>query len=420
MSLRKRFSNNPLAVIFFTVFVDMLGYGILIPIIPLVLADPNSPFYLLSSKISLQSGYILLGFLLAIYPVMQFIAAPIIGQLSDRYGRRKLLILSLAGTCFSYILFAIGIITRNIPLLFVSRALDGITGGNISVAQAAIADVTDPKHRAKNFGLIGAAFGLGFILGPFLGGKLSDPSFISWFNAATPFWFAAALSFSNVMSVVFLFPETLKKLNHEVRIRWSKSVANIFKAYSIGNLRNLFITAFLFQAGFAFFVSFSGVFLIEKFGFNQGNIGDFFAFIGLWIAFTQVVLTRKLASKFEEYKILRVSLFATGLAIFVYFFPTMWWGLYLIAPVFAIFNGLTQVHLVALISRSAGPEVQGEVLGLNSSVQALAQAIPPALSGYIAATITPETPMLVSAAMIILSGLVFWILYKPTLHKDLN
>src|SRR6185369_2029743 len=111
--------------------------------------------------------------------------------------RRKLLAISILGTSASYVVFALGIVTKNLPLLFISRAFDGITGGNIAVAQAAVADITKPEHRAKNFGLIGAAFGLGFIIGPYIGGKLSDPSVVSWFSASTPFWFAAALSFFN-------------------------------------------------------------------------------------------------------------------------------------------------------------------------------------------------------------------------------
>ena len=134
-----KFANHALAVIFLTIFVDMLGAGILIPIVPQLLANPASEYYLLPQGFTVQQGFILLGFLTASFSLMQFISTPILGQLSDRYGRRRLLMISLLGTSFSYVLFAVGILTKNLPLLFASRMFDGITGGNISIAQAAIA-----------------------------------------------------------------------------------------------------------------------------------------------------------------------------------------------------------------------------------------------------------------------------------------
>ena len=399
-------------VIFFTVFIDLLGFGILIPVIPQLLANPGSTFYLLPSGMTVEQGYIMLGFLTAIFPLMQFLATPILGQLSDKFGRRRILAISLAGTCFSYVLFALGIITKNIPLLFISRAADGITGGNIAVAQASIADITLPQNRAKNFGLIGAAFGLGFIVGPYLGGKLSDPAVVSWFNAATPFWFAAILSGLNVASVLLFFPETLQNLQHNTKIHFAKSVKNIIAAYSESHLRPLFTTAFLFQGGFAFFVGFFNVYLIRKFHFNQGNIGDFFAYVGIWIAFTQAVLTRRVASIHSEANILKVTLLTTGIAVFLLFIPTTSRQLLLVVPLFAMSNGLSQANLVALISRSAGPEIQGEILGINASVQALAMSVPPMLSGFIAASITPEAPIFVAGVVIIFAALSFWLFYK--------
>lgn len=417
--MRKRLAANPLPVVLFTIFVDLVGLGILIPVVPLLLANPKSPYYLLSAGASVSQGYILLGYLVAIFPFMQFLATPILGQLSDKYGRKKVLAFSLMGTSVSYIIFAIGIITRNIPLMFISRGFDGITGGNISVAQAAVADVTKPEDRAKNFGLIGAAFGLGFIIGPYIGGKLSDPAILSWFNATTPFYFAALLSFLNVVFVLTLFPETLANLQHHVVIRFDKSIKNIFHAFSYVRLRVLFVTVFLFQGGFGFFTTFFSVFLIQRFAFTQGNIGDFFAYVGIWIAFTQAVITRRISHKFSEEHILRISLLAVGFFVLLYFLPSVWWQLLFITPLFAIANGLSQANLTALVSRSAGSEIQGEVLGINASVMALAQSIPPVLSGYIAAKLVPEAPIVVSSFVIMVSGLVFVFLYsavKPIAH----
>jgi DHA1 family tetracycline resistance protein-like MFS transporter len=272
--MTEKIRANPFIVIIFTVFIDLLGFGILIPVIPILLADPASPFYLLPKGYSIGQGYILLGLLTAIYPIFQFFSASILGQLSDSFGRKRLLAISLAGTCLSYIVFAYGILTKNIELLFISRAFDGITGGNISIAMASIADVTKPENRAKSFGMIGAVFGLGFIIGPFLGGKLSDPKIISWFNAATPFWFAAILCFLNTLSVIFIFPETLKNAAEKIRINWGKSIHNIVKAFNYRGFRAIFASNFMLQAGFAFFTTFASVFLIHRFSFTQGNIGD--------------------------------------------------------------------------------------------------------------------------------------------------
>jgi DHA1 family tetracycline resistance protein-like MFS transporter len=407
-----RLRIKPLWIIFFTIFIDLLGFGILIPVIPLLLADPDSPYFLLPEGMPLSQGYILLGFLIAIFSMMQFISAPILGQLSDRWGRKKIIAFSLSGTAISYVIFALGIITKNIPLLFASRAFDGLTAGAISAAQASIADITPAEKRVKNFGIIGAAFGLGFVAGPFIGGRLSDPSFVSWFNAATPFWFAAILSFLNVVSILLFFPETLKVANRTRVLQWSKSLMNIVKAYSYKKFRVIFLTVFVYGGGFAFFVTFLNVFLINRFNFDQKNIGDFFAYLGIWGIITQGYIVGITARWFREPFVIKYGIILTGAVMMLFFVPSVWTCLLIITPLFAIVNGLTQTNITALISKTASDKIQGEILGINASVQALSFAFPPVLSGLVAAGTSPETTIFVSSIIVIFSGVLFSLLYK--------
>ena len=408
------FKNKIITTIFFTIFIDLLGVGILIPVIPLLFASPLSEFYVLPVGVSIKTGYLLLGLLIAVYPIGQFLATPILGQLSDIYGRKKILAISLAGTSISYFLFAIGIVTHNIPLLFISRFFDGLTGGNISVAQAMIGDVSTKENRARNFGMIGAAFGLGFIFGPFIGGKLSDPHTLSWFSATTPFYFAATLAFINMLSVLFVLKETNKHM-HPHKLTWNKSISNIVEALKIKELKAIFLTSFFFNAGFTFFTTFFSVYLIKKFGFDQGNIGDFFAYIGIWSVITQGLITRYVSKQFSEEKVLRLSLVGTGIIVLAYFLPQHAWQIYLIPPFFGLASGLTMANLGSLLSKSTDPKNQGKVFGINSSVQALAQLIPAIISGFIAAILTPESPIIIASIFMLFAALTFVRLYKKIL-----
>ena len=410
-------ARSPLGIVFAIILVDVLGVGILIPIIPLLLTDPAYAYHI--SGLTAQQGFITLGWLLAMYPLMQFLTTPLLGQLSDHVGRRPVLAFSLLGTSLGYVAFAIGIITQNLPLLFFSRAFDGITGSTISVAQAAIADSSTPENRTRAFGLIGAAFGIGFIIGPFLGGKLSDPSILPWFNATTPFWFAAIIALLNSIAVFMFFGETLKEKSHDA-FRFTQSLINIKTAILDAKLRKLFTVSFLFQAGFSFFTSFFGAWMIYRFAFTQGNIGDFFALIGICMAITQGFITGRIAKLFAPHKVLMVSLLLISFTILGYATVPYVWMLYVIIPFQALAMGLTMANLTGIISRSADAKSQGRILGINASVQALAQSLPPILAGYVAATYAPNTPILIGAVSVFMAWaiLVFFTRNIPT--KPLN
>ncbi|HVZ21026.1 MAG TPA: MFS transporter [Vicinamibacterales bacterium] len=403
--------RSPIWIILFTILIDTLGIGILGPILPQLLGNPNSPHYLLAGKMDVRQGYVLFGFLVAVYPVMQFFATPVLGQLSDRHGRKPVLALSLAGTALGYALFATGIVIKNIPLLFFARAMDGITGGNLSVAQASIADVTKPEDRTKNFGLIGAAFGVGFIVGPFLGGVLADPSVLSWFTAATPFWFAALLAAANTTQVLVQYQETNRHIR-QFPMQFFKGIKNIARAYAMPELRTIFLTSFFFNMGFGFFISFFGLFLIYRFNFNEANIGNFFAWVGVCAIVTQIVTTPRVAARFAEAPVLKVTLLGVAAVMFLYLAaPTPLW-LFLIAPVSSTFNGLSLANMGGLLSRSVAPQVQGEILGIGSSIQALAQSLPPLMGGFFAASFAPQAPVFAAGLTMLVAWGIFAVLFR--------
>jgi MFS transporter, DHA1 family, tetracycline resistance protein len=400
-------ARSPLFPVLLTMFIDMVGVGVAIPVLATALLDPSVG---LAPGASHDMRNILYGLLVAIFPLAQFFGAPILGAMSDRHGRRGLLMLSIFGTMLSYVLFAVGLMLQNITLLFASRALAGFSGGNLSIANSVIADVSDPTSRARNFGLIGMAFGLGFILGPFLGGKLSDPGVASWFTFATPFWFAAFLSMLNVFSVWKFLPETLKTRRSSA-IDALTGLRNIRKALSLGSLRTVLLVIFIWTLGINFFFQFYQVFLIGKFHFDQGDIGNLFGFIGICIALVQGILTRPLSKHFAPDRILRVTLLGLAASIPLLLIPDKVWSLYLFNGLIAVWNGLTFPNVTALVSNMAGKESQGEALGISQSVQSLGTIVPPLLGGFLA-NISISLPLIVGSASVFLAWLVFMIAFK--------
>ena len=418
--------RKPLPALFSTVFIDLLGFSILIPVFPLLISD--TPFRVTPESWSFTKGLIMLGWLQGVYPLCIFLAAPVLGQLSDRHGRRPVLALSVFGTAVGYFVFALGISTSNIPLLFLSRALDGVTGGNIAVANAAVGDISTNENRAKNFGVLGAAFGLGFIVGPYIGGKLSTPhvSFYGlfdtpgWFGATTPFWFAGGLSLLNCALILTVLPETIREKSRGGRLAVTQAVRNVGAGFSSDRLRVPLVSGFLFGAGFTFFTTFFGVYLRNNFGFDASRTGDYFAFVGIFIAFSQAVLVRKISTRVTDYRVLRFSMFGLAACLAVFFVApagnALW--VYLPVPFFSAFNGLTMANMSSLVSRSAEAGRQGEAMGIYSSISSLAQVPASVLVGYITGSITSAQPLVVASVCIAAGGLVFVTLFRPRYVSD--
>lgn len=397
---RKDPTKKIVPLVFITVLVDMLGIGILIPIIPELFTNPASPHYIASSA-NYGSGYFLVGLLLALYSAGMFLSAPLFGELSDRFGRKKMLSYALVGGAISYATFALGVAMQDIPLMLLARLMGGLSAGNIGIAQAVIADITPPALRAARFGLIGAAFGLGFILGPALGGILSDPNGLGIFGAATPFSFSALLATLNTLWVIFVLPETNKNITREKKkLSLARSFMNITKAFRPSALRALFGVNFFYQSGFTFYTSFLGVLLVYRFAMSEVDIGTYFSFVGIFIVITQGAITRPVTARFSEKQILRLSLPAVAIAIVAIALVQSTTSLYFIAPFFAVAVGLSTANLTAAVSRRAGAEIQGEVMGINSSVNALAQSFPPLLGGLAAIFATPAASLFVGATCV--------------------
>jgi DHA1 family tetracycline resistance protein-like MFS transporter len=363
-----------LFVLFGTLLLDMIGVGMLIPILPIIFTDPTSPSYLLHGY-SLMGQYIVTGVITALFGLMQFIASPILGELSDAYGRKKLLTLGVGVLAISQVLFGFGIETASLALLFISRAVAGFAGANFSIAQAAIADITEPKDRAKNFGLIGAAFGLGFIIGPLLGGFIANYAH----SAAAPFWFAGALGICNLIFISLFLPETRQGQGaHEFHIL--KGIHHIQAAIADRDARPVYLANFLYWSGFAFFTTFIGVLLV-RYGFDAGGIGTFFGVVGVWVVITQGFILRMVTKSFSEARILRFTILFVAATIVLYpFMPNVIW-LYVLLPFMAVPQGLSMATLSALVSKSVGPERQGAALGINGSLLAFAQGIVPIVAG---------------------------------------
>lgn len=396
-----------LPILFATLLLDTIGFGMVFPIIPIIFTDTASPSFLLNGYTQ-SMQFLIAGGIISVFGLTQFIAAPILGELSDIYGRKRLLTLGVGVLAFSQFLFGFGIETASIPLLFIARSIAGLAAANLSVAQASIADVTLPQDRAKNFGLIGGAFGMGFIIGPLLGGWLAgitgDP--------ASPFWTASVLGIINVLFISIFLPET--NLNRKIFLKFTilKGIRNIKIAFNDKEAKSVYLSSFLYMCGFTFFTSFIGILLVSKYHFSEIAVGTFFAVVGFFIVLTQLVILRILSSKFSELKILRFSMLMVALVMASYPFVPNGNLLYFLIPLLAIPQGLSMANLPSLVSKSVSASKQGAALGINGSLLALAAGIVPLVAGAGSGIIGIKAPFIAGGILIALAWSVLFLFGK--------
>jgi MFS transporter, DHA1 family, tetracycline resistance protein len=394
--------NRVLALVFLTLFIDMLGIGLLIPVItPLLLKNPT----LFAEGTTAETRTLTYGLLQTAFSLATFLSAPILGLWSDQIGRRRGLIYSISAGVLGYIVFLAGINSASLPLLFLGRIIPGIAAGNLTMAFAAIADVSNNQTRAKNFALIGMAFGLAMVLGPPAGAWLSSSHALSWFNETTPFYVGTLLALINLVLVVLFFQETLKA-PRTVSLNLLQAAKNVGTAFTHPRLRGLFLVSLLASFGFNAFTGFLQLYLIRHYDIGNAFFGQLMAFVGICLIATQGFLFRFLLRFFPASKLGVLAMFLLGPAVWATLLTAVATHQYWVVPLIAIGQGISSPSLAATISGRADPRIQGEILGLNNSMLALGLTLTLLVGGFTASW-NPAAPLVTAGASILLAAIVF-------------
>jgi len=384
-------------------FLDYMGVGLVFPILPTMLFGSGAT--LLPEAASQLSRGVWLGVLIALSPLFQFLASPILGSLSDQRGRKKMILFGLSMGLIGYLLGILGVKVSNIFLLALYRALFGISAATMTVVQATVADISTKENKGKNFAIYNMALGMGFTLGPFLGGVLCDSSIISWFSFSTPFLFGASLTCLNLLLLKWVFAETRIVKNPE-KIEPLRGFRQARLAFGHPTLRFVFLAFFFFLFGWDYFSEFIGVTLIKMHGFTASGVGRFHAYMGFCYALSNLILVGRLTQRFSPQRLLHFSLVAGG--VYLIFFswiqiPSLFWfytpGL---LAIISLFFPVAATYL----SNSASENEQGEIMGIHHSVQALALIVSPLFSGSLVGTF-PMMPIYLGAALMGCGGLIF-------------
>ncbi|MBN8577183.1 MAG: TCR/Tet family MFS transporter [Cytophagales bacterium] len=366
-------SRKPaLTFIFFTLLIDVIGLGIIIPIMPDLIMELGN----LDPKASESMGYAskMGAWLLFAYAFIQFLLAPVIGALSDRYGRRPVLLGSLIGFTIDYLFLSFA---PTLAWLFVGRVIAGIMGASFTTGGAYIADISAPEERAKNFGLIGAAFGLGFIIGPVLGG------FLGTLGLRVPFMVSAGLTFINFLFGLFVLPESLKAENRRT-FEWKRAnpIGTLLslKRYPLifglmGSLTFLYIASHAVQSNWTFYTK-------EKFGWEMKEIGISLAIVGIAFAIIQGALIRVIIPKLGQQRSVTVGMTLYLISFVLYAFATQGWMMYSIIVIYCL-GSIAMTGLQGIMSGIVPPNEQGELQGGFTSLMSITSIIGPLLMSYV-------------------------------------
>ncbi len=369
--------TRPLLVILLTVFINLVGFGIIVPLLP---------FY----AETFGASPVTIGLLFAVFSLCQFAAAPALGDLSDRYGRRPVLIFSLLGTVVSFVMMAMA---HSIAVLFVARVVDGLSGGNISTARAYVADVTAPADRARVYGLIGAAFGMGFIMGPALSGMLAG------YGYAAPVWAAAGLTLVATLMAWFWLPETV----HREAAGTGMPLRNLGEMIRRPGLRRMLWIDFIYWFAFAIFQTTFALVVARRFGFDVSQTGYFFAAFGVLGAIIQGGLIRPVVHRFGDKPtfVLGLSCAAVGLVGASLAQTVATFTLALVPLALGI--GFGHPTVSALVSRAGRADEQGRVQGAAGAMESLGRTIGPVWGNAALARFGDGMPYLSAAACLALT-----------------
>lgn len=398
------FLRSPLFPIFMIVFVDVLGLGITIPVLPLF------------AKNDLGAEAQQITALTSVFFGAQLLAGPVLGRLSDRFGRRPVLIASQSGTLTALLLTGLA---SSIGWLYVARLIDGFTGGNISVAQAYLSDITDEKNRARGLGLINAGFSLGFVFGPAFGSVLA-----AFFGPRVPFFAAACMSFTTILLSLFLLPESLtRERRQREQAAQSANRSNVWAMLRQPSLRLLLFISFGTYLGFFGFQTIYALWLEQGLlaGYSaqvvQQSIGGMLTAVGLFGIATQTWWVGPLVRRFGEKHLVVFGNLARGAwFLLLGLVPHLVTAL-LSLPFIAVGGGVALPSLIALLTYSAPPGERGRVIGLNQSAAALGSIVGPLVSGWVFTNLTPDTAMAMSGAVTITTIMLGLGLYRLPDHR---